>query len=255
MMMIYHRSHFILAICCVVVSKILLGTFYTQKIDLEDDTDVDTDVDRDDDDSTTVKFSIWDTAGGEKFRSVAPLYYKHASAAIVMYDVTNYLSFVRAKTWIEELREQRGGNDNDNNNDGNTNHHHQEQLVIALVGNKVDLLESEPSKHKKSNTDSMTTLEEADAYARKANILHLGTSAKTNTNVKALFHTIAKKLPKPNPKPPFDDGDDDDSEQEALIADAATPRGESESTRVRRVLASSLAVLLNCFKPKSRRGG
>jgi len=34
-------------------------------------------------DSTTVKFEIWDTAGQERYASLAPLYYRGASAAAV----------------------------------------------------------------------------------------------------------------------------------------------------------------------------
>jgi GTPase SAR1 family protein len=169
-----------------------------------------------------------------------------------MYDVTSYLSFVSAKTWIEELWERGDCNP---------------ELVIALVGNKVDLLEPEPSKNKNKNNNNnvMNTLEEADAYAREVNILHLGTSAKTATNVKALFYKIAKKLPKPKIDPLPPDDDDNNDEQETLIvaaaaaaASEASPQGNCEriSVTVRRVLASSMAAtLLCCFKRKRRRGG
>jgi len=40
-------------------------------------------------DDTTVKFEIWDTAGQERYHSLAPMYYRGAQAAIVVYDVTN----------------------------------------------------------------------------------------------------------------------------------------------------------------------
>lgn len=38
---------------------------------------------------TTVKFEIWDTAGQERYHSLAPMYYRGAQAAIVVYDITN----------------------------------------------------------------------------------------------------------------------------------------------------------------------
>lgn len=38
---------------------------------------------------TTVKFEIWDTAGQERYHSLAPMYYRGAAAAIVVYDITN----------------------------------------------------------------------------------------------------------------------------------------------------------------------
>ncbi len=41
-----------------------------------------------------IKFDIWDTAGQERFRSLAPMYYRNAAAAIIVFDVTNYVSNV-----------------------------------------------------------------------------------------------------------------------------------------------------------------
>ena len=43
-------------------------------------------------DDTTVKFEIWDTAGQERYHSLAPMYYRGAQAAIVVYDITNMVS-------------------------------------------------------------------------------------------------------------------------------------------------------------------
>lgn len=40
-------------------------------------------------DDITVKFEIWDTAGQERYHSLAPMYYRGAQAAIVVYDITN----------------------------------------------------------------------------------------------------------------------------------------------------------------------
>merc|ERR1719146_205852 len=124
-------------------------------------------------DDATVKFEIWDTAGQERYRSLAPMYYRGASAAIVVYDVTNKDSFTGAKSWVKEL--QRRGDPN---------------VVIALAGNKADL----DSRRK-------VDYEEAHSYAEENGILHLETSAKTAVNVKQLFVAIANKLPKNPPQP------------------------------------------------------
>lgn len=45
-------------------------------------------------DDTTVKFEIWDTAGQERYHSLAPMYYRGAQAAIVVYDITNTVSYM-----------------------------------------------------------------------------------------------------------------------------------------------------------------
>lgn len=41
----------------------------------------------------TVKFDIWDTAGQERYHSLAPMYYRGAAAAIVVYDMSSIVSF------------------------------------------------------------------------------------------------------------------------------------------------------------------
>ncbi|DBB02138.1 TPA: Ras- protein rabf1 [Trebouxia sp. C0006] len=55
-------------------------------------------------DGTTIKFEIWDTAGQERYASLAPLYYRGASAAAVVYDITNDDTFAKAKHWVSELQ-------------------------------------------------------------------------------------------------------------------------------------------------------
>uniref|UniRef100_A0A6T8P9T7 Uncharacterized protein n=1 Tax=Hemiselmis andersenii TaxID=464988 RepID=A0A6T8P9T7_HEMAN len=122
---------------------------------------------------TTVKFEIWDTAGQERYHSLAPMYYRGAAAAIVVYDITSPDSFARAKSWVREL--QRQGNPN---------------IVIALSGNKSDLA----SKRK-------VDPEEAKQYAEENNIMFMETSAKTAANVNELFVQIARKLPKQQAEP------------------------------------------------------
>ena len=97
---------------CILNSIILfilqsLAAFLTQTVCLDD---------------TTVKFEIWDTAGQERYHSLAPMYYRGAQAAIVVYDITNQDTFSRAKTWVKELQRQASPN-----------------IVIALAGNKADL--------------------------------------------------------------------------------------------------------------------
>ena len=52
-------------------------------------------------DGSTLKLHIWDTAGQEKFRSVAPLYYKDSHAALVVYAIDDESSFTAVEQWIE----------------------------------------------------------------------------------------------------------------------------------------------------------
>jgi len=112
-----------------------------------------------------------DTAGQERYKSLAPMYYRNANCAVVVYDITQASSLDKAKAWVKEL--QRQANEN---------------IVIALAGNKLDLATSDPSKRAVETA-------EAEAYASEAGLLFFETSAKTAECVKDLFTAIAKKLP------------------------------------------------------------
>ncbi|KAL6561872.1 Ras-related protein RABF2a [Orobanche gracilis] len=113
----------------------------------------------------TVKFEIWDTAGQERYHSLAPMYYRGAAAAIIVYDITNQASFERAKKWVQELQAQ-----------GNPN------MVMALAGNKADLLDGRK-----------VPAEEAQTYAQENGLFFMETSAKAATNVNELFYDIVQR--------------------------------------------------------------
>ncbi|KAI4350867.1 hypothetical protein L6164_005274 [Bauhinia variegata] len=132
------------------------GAFFTQVLSMNE---------------ATLKFDIWDTAGQERYHSLAPMYYRGAAAAIVVYDITSKDSFERAKKWVQEV--QRQGNPT---------------MIMFLVANKVDL----ESKRQVEN-------EEGLQYAKENGLSFVETSAKTAHNVNELFYVIAKRLAKANP--------------------------------------------------------
>ena len=51
----------------------------------------------------TVRLQLWDTAGQEKYHSLAPMYYRGAAAAIVVYDITRMDSFKTLQNWVNEF--------------------------------------------------------------------------------------------------------------------------------------------------------
>mmetsp|Transcript_20119 Transcript_20119/g.33937 ORF Transcript_20119/g.33937 Transcript_20119/m.33937 type:complete len:199 (+) Transcript_20119:89-685(+) len=118
-------------------------------------------------DSQPIKFQIWDTAGQEKYHSLAPMYYKGAAAAIVVYDITKRKTFETLQQWVSELRTQGP-----------------ENIVLAIAGNKSDL-----------ESERQVPLSEAQAYAASIGASFLETSAKTKSNVDEIFLNISKSLP------------------------------------------------------------
>ncbi|KAJ6444730.1 pre-mRNA-splicing factor 38B [Purpureocillium lavendulum] len=135
----------------------------------------------------TIKFEIWDTAGQERFASLAPMYYRNAQAALVVYDLTKPTSLIKAKHWVAELQRQASPG-----------------IVIALVGNKLDLAgesaaaaaDGEDADDGEASGDARkVSTEEAQAYAEEESLLFFETSAKTGHNVSEVFTAIANAIP------------------------------------------------------------
>ncbi|KAI3635117.1 hypothetical protein MIR68_006683 [Amoeboaphelidium protococcarum] len=123
-----------------------------------------------------IKFEVWDTAGQERFNSLAPMYYRNAQAAIVVYDVTKPQTLDKAKYWIQELKQLK-----------------KPELVLVLAGNKSDLV---PGITDPAKVDQLNRLrDEAEAYSQEQRILYFETSAKTGSNIVEMFTDIARNLP------------------------------------------------------------
>lgn len=115
----------------------------------------------------SAKFDIWDTAGQERYHSLAPMYYRGAQAAVVVYDVTNVKTFNRAINWVKELRQQANS-----------------QIIMVLAGNKADM----------AGDKRAVTSEEGQTFAEDNNLIFIETSAKTGMNVGEIFMSVAQRL-------------------------------------------------------------
>lgn len=161
-----------------------------------------------------VKFEIWDTAGQERYASLAPLYYRGATAALVVYDGTDVESFERAKYWVGELER-----------------HGDPECAVVLCGNKTDLYDAdavedeeeeedaeedegletgtshsgEGTSHsgkkratttaKRSSSARAVSEEEAEALVTSANLSgRVETSARTGAGVREAFDFIAERV-------------------------------------------------------------
>ena len=114
-----------------------------------------------------ISFDIWDTAGQEKFRSIAKINYKDASVVILVYDITNAESYKSLKDyWYDSIKENSS-----------------ENVIIALVGAKCDLID-----------DCKISEEEAKSYAESINAIYKLTSSLSNIGIDELFDEIGKKI-------------------------------------------------------------
>ena len=109
---------------------------------------------------------IWDTAGQEVYRGLAPMYYRSALIAFIVYDVTKNESFDSVSYWIRELK---------------TNV--EENIVILVCGNKVDLED-------KRTVDYQT----AQSLATENGALYTETSATTGQGVERMFQMAISTL-------------------------------------------------------------
>ena len=66
---------------------------------------------------------MWDTAGQEKYRTLPPQYYRGIQGILLVYDLSNQDSFARIEEWFNKIEQNCT----------------LEELVITLVGNKLDL--------------------------------------------------------------------------------------------------------------------
>ena len=117
-------------------------------------------------DEQSIKFDVWDTAGQEKFRALAKIFYKDAKAIVLVYDITNRSSFEQLQNyWFKEIEENSLSD-----------------AILVIVGNKSDLYENEQVSDK-----------EGQKFADEKNAIFKRTSALSNRNIDSLFKDIAKK--------------------------------------------------------------
>jgi small GTP-binding protein len=119
--------------------------FQTQKVELPDQ---------------TVKLSIWDMAGQERFAVVRAGFYRGSRAAALVYDVTEPQTLVDLTRWREEVLSAV------------------QEEPFLVIGNKIDL-------------ERVVPTEEGRAFAESIGAPYVETSALTGDGVPALFETLA----------------------------------------------------------------
>ena len=110
-----------------------------------------------------VKVNYVDTAGQERFHSIASNFLKNANGILLVYAVNSRISFDKLQEWVDEVNKFANN------------------LPIIIVGNKSDLEE-----------ERQVSREEGENFAKKINCNFYEVSAKTGYNVATVFDEIAQ---------------------------------------------------------------
>ena len=114
-----------------------------------------------------IKFSI---AGQERFKAITSAHYRKSLGALLVYDITKEQSFKNIEKWISEVKE-----------------HAEPDIVLMLVGNKLDICQRDPNERAVSTA-------RAEEFARKHTLLFIETSAFTDTNVRDSFEILVQEI-------------------------------------------------------------
>ena len=113
-----------------------------------------------------IKVQLWDTAGQDRYRTIAKNYYKGSHGILLLYDVTKTNSFENIREWIRDIREEV-----------------YEKAIIFLIGNKIDKKE-----------DRKIQTEQGAKLAEEFNLPFFEASAKSGENVDEIFKALYKKI-------------------------------------------------------------
>ena len=159
-----------------------------------------------------MKLSLWDTAGQESmfshsqththiciciyiyiplanlhpkaYKSVTRSYFRGASGALLVFDITRRATFLHATDWLSDLRQIA-----------------EPDIVVVLVGNKLDEVtpdhhaeEDNENNNKKEKKREVTASEAREWAAKNGVLAYVETSAKSGHNVEAAFAGVAERI-------------------------------------------------------------
>ena len=108
------------------------------------------------------KIQIWDTAGQERFESIPKQYYERMEGVFLFYDITNEHSFDNMIKWLKDIYEC--GNEN---------------LIIYILGNKIDLIEGRKISFFMGNN-----------FAKQKNMKFMEISCKLDLNISDVVYCM-----------------------------------------------------------------
>ena len=127
-----------------------------------------------------MKLSLWDTAGQETYKSITRSYFRGASGALLIFDITRKNTFLSATSWLNDLRVMA-----------------EEGIVVVLVGNKSDLAPSSTVSEAEAEAANkrQVTREEAEEWCKANGVMqYVETSAKSGEGVEQAFLEVAERI-------------------------------------------------------------
>ncbi|KAF2861168.1 GTP-binding protein-like protein RAB2 [Piedraia hortae CBS 480.64] len=129
-------------------------------------------------DQKHMKLSLWDTAGQETYKSITRSYFRGASGALLVFDLTRRSTFESVTSWLNDLRQIAD-----------------ENIVVILVGNKSDLAPQPTVTVGDAMNKRQVTREEAEEWCRENKVMqYVETSAKSEENVERAFIEVAERI-------------------------------------------------------------
>lgn len=126
-----------------------------------------------------MKLSLWDTAGQETYKSITRSYFRGASGALLVFDITRRNTFASVTSWLQDLRQIA-----------------EEGIIVVLVGNKADLANSSTVSSDQSEPNQrQVTRQEAEEWCVQNRVMqYVETSAKNGTGVERAFLEVAERI-------------------------------------------------------------
>lgn len=120
-----------------------------------------------------MKLSLWDTAGQETYKSITRSYFRGASGALLVFDISRRSTFISCTQWLQDLRQIA-----------------EDGIVVILVGNKSDLTGENSDSNRRQ-----VTQQEAEEWCRLNNVIrYVETSAKSGDGVERAFLEVAERI-------------------------------------------------------------
>lgn len=110
------------------------------------------------------KINVWDTAGQEKYHSLTKIFIKDSHIALLVYAINDYNSFEKLDFWYNTVKEVS------------------ENIIISLIGNKIDLFEEE-------KVDQKLAKDKAEEYNAK---FGLTSALNDDTGIDEIIENLVK---------------------------------------------------------------